>query len=562
LSGIGAVNCVSSVIIGTLTEEAIRAGYFMSTVIASESLSQATAWKALRFFNFYRIIISGIFVVLLLFNNLPRPLGAYDPELFAVVSVAYLLCAIFVQVAVEYRIYRYDAQVLSQLALDVVAITMMMHASGGVDSGFGMLLVVAVAGASILTAGRTVMLYAALAALAVLVEELYSLVIYALPAANYTQAGLLGATFFATALLGHVLSRRLRETEALAQQRGLDVRNLARLNEIIVQRMRSGIMVLDDRGYVRLANEAASGFFGQVDVQGINVHRDLPELGDQLSAWLDDAKVPSRVIRPKDGEVDVMVSFARLEPASSAATLVFMEDASVMHQRVQQLKLASLGRLAASIAHEIRNPVGAISHAGQLLAESDSLDEEDARLTAIIRDHCSRVNDIVEGVMRISRRGSSIPESIQLGPWLRRFREEFAERLSLQEDDVVINDIFDAVVQFDVTQLHQIVWNLCENAVRYSKGCPLLKLEIGTQSGSDRPFLDIIDHGPGMEEAVIEHLFEPFFTTESQGSGLGLYIARELCLSNQAGLHLVRSGASGSCFRIVFAHPDKRLLTV
>lgn len=533
----------------------------MNSAVASESLSQATAWKALRFFNFYRTILSGVFVVLLVFNNLPRPLGTYDPELFTVVSIAYLLCAILAQLAVEYRIYRYDAQVLSQLLLDVIAITLMMHASGGVDSGFGMLLVVGVAGASILTAGRTVMLYAALAALAVLVEELYSLVKYALPAANYTQAGLLGATFFATALLGHVLARRLRETEALAQQRGLDLRNLARLNEIIVQRMRSGIMVLDDDGFVRLANEAASRFFGRSDVQGMNVQNDLPELGHQLSAWLNDVRVPSRVIRPQEGEVDVLVSFARLEPASSAATLVFMEDASVMHQRVQQLKLASLGRLAASIAHEIRNPVGAISHAGQLLAESDRLDDEDARLTAIIRDHCGRVNDIVESVMRISRRGGSIPETIQLVPWLHKFKEEFTDRLALRAEDISVHALSDVVIQFDVTQLHQIVWNLCENGVRYSKGNPLLELQVGSQSGSQRPFLDIVDHGSGMDQGVIEQLFEPFFTTESQGSGLGLYVARELCLSNQAGLHLLRTGENGSCFRIVFAHPDKRPLT-
>lgn len=532
----------------------------MATLAAKALPPHGTAWRALRYFNLYRLTLSGLFIVLLWTENLPPPLGIFDRGLFATVVVVYFLGTVLAQVSVEYHLVRYTAQVHAQVLLDIVAITLMMYASGGVSSGFGMLLAVSIAGAGMLSAGRTAILFAALAALAVLAEEAYSWMFFYLPVANYTHAGLLGATFFATAFLSHVLGRRVRESEALAAQRSADLANLARLNEHIVQRMQSGILVLDEDLKVRLANESALRLTGNT---GGLAGRRLDQADGVLAAavrdWMDAREPSTRLLHPARGEVDVLASFTGLGREPRGGCLVFLEDASMVRQRAQQLKLASLGRLTASIAHEIRNPLGAISHAGQLLTESPALGGEDRRLTQIITEQARRMNAIIENVMRISRRGSAVPESLQLKPWLESFVEELRATRELPPESVTIEvEPEDLRIRMDASQLYQVLWNLCENALRYSRGRPLLELRAGIRAESERPYLEVRDHGPGMSAEVAEHIFEPFFTTDSAGTGLGLYIARELCEANQASLSLATHGAAGCCFRISFAHPARQ----
>ncbi|MEX2352998.1 MAG: HAMP domain-containing sensor histidine kinase, partial [Gammaproteobacteria bacterium] len=238
-------------------------------------------------------------------------------------------------------------------------------------------------------------------------------------------------------------------------------------------------------------------------------------------------------------------------------------DVSKLRQQAQQLKLASLGRLTASIAHEVRNPLGAISHAGQLLSESEQLNDEDRRLTAIIKEQSVRVNDIIENVMRISRRDRALPASINLHEWLQKFLDEFMARYQLEDGDIKLGTSTEELhANMDPGQLYQVMWNICENGIRYSKGKPLLSIRCELQAESGRPFIDIMDNGRGMAADIAEHLFEPFITTEAKGTGLGLFIARELCEANQATLNLYSNTDKGCCFRINFSHPDRRQVIV
>jgi two-component system sensor histidine kinase PilS (NtrC family) len=244
-----------------------------------------------------------------------------------------------------------------------------------------------------------------------------------------------------------------------------------------------------------------------------------------------------------------------------AGTLIFLEDTARMAQQAQQLKLASLGRLTASIAHEIRNPLGAISHAEQLLTESTdseaSTDAGDKRLLEIIHTNTARVNDIIENVLQLSRRDLSMPEDLPLKDWLQDFIQEFVHSQKCDPADVALYlEPEDCTVHMDASQLHQVLWNLCQNGLRHSQdypGQPKLELHGGIAADSRKAFLDIIDHGPGVPPEARQNIFEPFFTTESKGSGLGLYIARELCECNQARLSYVAIPTGGACFRIEFA---------
>lgn len=536
----------------------------MIATLFREEADTATSWKALHYFNLYRLILSGSCVTLIWMGTWPVPLGIYDQKLFSVVGYAYFLCAIVLQFAVHYRMPRYTVQVFAQVLSDIVAITLMMHASGGVGSGLGMLLVVVIAGGSLVTAGRTAILFAAIATLAVLFEEVYAYAFSFFPSANYTHAGLLGATFFATAFLGHVLATRVRESEALAAQRGVDLENLAQLNEHIVQRMQSGIVVLDHRRRVRRINDSAKRLLGLNDsLEGERIERASPDLARQMDKWLNEPVNPLRLMRLVRGEVDVQVSFTRLGTDARAGVLVFLEDAYRMRQRAQQLKLASLGRLTASIAHEIRNPLGAVSHAGQLLSESSSLTSEDGRLLEIIKEQSERMNHIIENIMQIKPRAPATPVGIRVKSWLEAFVDEFTSRQHIPREAITISaETEDVDVRMDASQLHQVLWNLCENGLRYSKGMPLLELHYGIRKETERPYVDVIDRGTGISEEIAEQLFEPFVTTEPKGTGLGLYIARELCESNQASLSLYSNTDTGCCFRISFAHPGRQHLSI
>ncbi len=530
------------------------------TVMVNRSLflDAETGWKALRYFNLYRLFVSALFLLLTIYGDLPSPLGVVAPRLFKAVAVLYFVVAMGAHAMVVTRAVRFQLQVFGQVLLDVCVMTLMIFASGGISSGIGMLLVVTIAGSSILAVGRMVGLFAAIASLMVLIEEAYSDHAGWFDA-NYMHAGLLGAVFFMTAVVGTKLANRIRKSEAIAAQREVDLANVTALNEHIIQRMQSGILVLDANRMIRLMNESAAKLLGSpAGADNRNLAAVAPAVAERLTAWERGEGSATNFLMLDHGEVDIQVSFTQLEPKRARWILIFVEDAAKMRQQAQQLKLASLGRLTASIAHEIRNPLGAISHAGQLLNESSNLIEEDRRLTSIIKDHSERLNAIIENVLNIGRRSGAMPESFEVESWLEGFVKELRQRKQLAGGQIALEIASERVqVRMDKSQLRQVLWNLCENGLRYSRGRVLLKLRCGIKEGSQRPFLDVIDSGPGIDKTAEEQIFEPFFTFNSTGTGLGLYIASELCEANQAKLILFSNSTEGCCFRITFAHPGR-----
>jgi two-component system, NtrC family, sensor histidine kinase PilS len=519
-------------------------------------------WKALRYFNLYRLIIAGLFTLLGALRSLPPTFAQVDTRLLTFSAGSYLIAAIGLQIAIERRWPSPNAVRNSQVVIDIVALTLFMHASGGVEGGFGILLVVAVAGACLIAAWRAALIFAALATLAALAETAFGSIYLGYTAASYTQAGLLGATLFATAVLASILAEQARRSEVLAEERAVALEQMSQLNEHIVQRMRSGIVVLDADLKPVLVNAAAGRVLGRdsanakqrlAPIEGViaNACRDWQARGENRKApWT------------LDSGAEVIVSFTQLGNEAGGNTLAFVEDAAEMQQRAQQLKLASLGRLTASIAHEIRNPLGAISHAAQLLSESPALDQGDRRLTQIVNDHAGRMNEIIKNVMMIGRRDRAIAESFALRAWLEPFVAELRERFALREPAVVTTWLEpDMILRIDRSQLQQVLWNLCENALRYSQSDPKLRFICGRAGDSGRPYVDVIDTGPGMTATVAEQVFEPFFTGETTGTGLGLYLARELCEANQASLTLLEHAAKGCRFRILFAHPERQQLS-
>ena len=254
-----------------------------------------------------------------------------------------------------------------------------------------------------------------------------------------------------------------------------------------------------------------------------------------------------------DGQQAEVLAIGEQQRHAALRRLVFVEDYTPVTQYAQSLKLTSLGRLTASIAHEIRNPLGAISHAAQLLQESPDLSAGDQRMADIIQHHCVRVNQIVESVMQISRREPPKPEYIMLSDWLNEFVSSYLKALNRPSDISIECDYRELLVEFDPENLQRVLANLLDNALRHSAmatGRETARIVVSLDFTAHQCLIDIIDTGNGVPHADQAKLFEPFYTTVEAGSGMGLYLCKELCEINNADLSYRPTSAGESCFRI------------
>jgi two-component system sensor histidine kinase PilS (NtrC family) len=523
-------------------------------------------WRVLGTLNVFRVILALVLIALFFAGDEPRLIGARYPSVFSATAAGYLVFAIVTGLAIRGRWVSAGPQILTQIPVDIAAIVILMHSSGGISSGLGGLLVIFVGAGSLILPYRMPAFFAAIATLAVLGEQLFSQMAGVSDTSNFTAAGVLGAIIFAISLAARPLARRIQFSEALAHQRGIDLANLSELNEYIVQHLRESIVVVDADNRIRLINASAARLLGATaDCHGQQISDVSADLSSYIANWRGDPDASSHMDLTVNLEEDSSQLKTHLAPLGKndsrrGPILVFLEDSSLMNARVQQSKLASLGRLSASIAHEIRNPVGAMSHAGQLLAESESLNEDDLRLTEIIRTHAERVSHIIDNILQLSRRESSRPERFELEPWLRDFAQEFTRTLELQEGELSVTSAEPGLeVRMDPSHLRQVLWNLCDNAVKYASetGGILVELQTGRGGRTGQPYLEVLDQGHGVDPATADKIFEPFFTARSGGTGLGLYISRELCELNRATLVHRDRDTGGSIFRIVFADPDR-----
>jgi two-component system, NtrC family, sensor histidine kinase PilS len=343
--------------------------------------------------------------------------------------------------------------------------------------------------------------------------------------------------------------------------------NLAQLSQYIVQHLRESILVVDEQDRIRLINEPAANMLGSANAWPDALLGECsPRLLFLLAGWRQHGDGQEVGTFPaSDGARLIQPYFANLGSARPGPVLVFLEDTSLIAEKVQQSKLAALGRLSASIAHEIRTPIGAMSHAGQLLAESPHVAEEDRRLTQIIRDNAERVSRIVENVLELSRRSMRRPERIDLASWIGEFWAEFCATQQVTASQLTIATAATAgevlEISVDPTQLHQIMWNLCQNAMTHGqvpgRDNQPVRIRYGRIASTGRPFVEVADRGPGIAREDMERVFEPFFTKAPRGTGLGLFLARELAESNGATLLFDAPTEGGSIFRLVFTDPGR-----
>ena len=522
----------------------------------------ALNWRVLAVLNLYRVLVPLMLGGLYLLGG-AKGIYLESQDVFFV-SIAFYLCfGLLNVILVRRRLGGVNLQLYLQASIDILILTLLLHTFGGVPSGLGLLFLLPVGGLAFLLGPRAAVFLAAIATLAILGDTIWQHIAGHLDSTWYATAGLMGIVLFTIAAASSFAATRLRETDALVRQKDLDLANLADLSQYIVQHLRESILVVDSGDTIRLINESAAEILGDEHaVPAALLGEVAPRLLYSLTTWRrsdqEDSTPPSFVAA--DGARIIQPHFAPLGGTVPSPTLIFMEDTSLMAERVQQGKLAALGRLSASIAHEIRNPVGAMSHAGQLLAESPNIGADERRLTDIIRNNSERVSTIINNVLQLSRRESTKPTRLNLGDWFEDFLAEFCETMQIQESQIGMREDSSGLeVRFDPSHLHQVVWNLSENSLKYGESHAGISLEIrvGRLNPSNRPFLEVADRGPGIEAVAADRIFEPFFTGRKGGTGLGLFIARELCQLNRATLLYEPRVGGGSIFRIVFSDPQR-----
>lgn len=530
-------------------------------------------WKLLEYLNYYRLVIAASVSFLALTTTKLPLIGQSHPQLFLIVGLLYVFVSGFSLTTIHYRRPSFNTQSTVLIFCDVVALSLLVHASGGITSGIGLLLLISIAGSSFLMDQRMTILFASLAAISMLLENSWELLqqllwetkgetlaISAATLRGYPQAGLLGLALFATGFLANNLAGRLRDTEALAEQRGTDITNLENLNALIIQRLEAGIIVCDPIGHIHMINQPAKKFLDIKDEPGHDaLLSDLsPQLANLLFAWLDQEKpqTPNSIRLPSG--YTVLPKLSPLGDGEDSGILIMLEDVAVQKLHAQQVKMAALARLTAGIAHEIRNPLGAIRNAAQLLGETTH-DKQDARLVEIINNHSIRMNHIIENISELGRRDRAQPQTLELQGWVEEFVQQLLLTVELPAVAIELKLMANLYISMDPDQLYQIINNLCQNAIRHSPDYtdkPVIQIATGLD-GHGMPFLTVTDWGEGIPTEIRDHIFEPFYTTASKGTGLGLYISRELCEANNGYInYLPGENDLGSRFHITFTKAD------
>ena len=515
--------------------------------------------RELYLFAFYRVLVAAL-LALVVFSPAGALIGdMHLPQLARTVSVAYTALSILLVVLAR-RTGDGDAlapHAAAGLAIDLVVMLLATHAMPGAGPGIALMLVFNLAAGSLFLSVRWAMVFAAAATAALVAEYTWDRIEQVHAYRPLAEVLMFSVAYFAVAALMHHLGRQMQDARRLADQRGAEAANLAEINELVIRRMRIGVILVDGTGRVRMTNEAAQlllrddsdgdrpGMHGRVLAEVV------PELAMRLAAWLHDGRQDDTPMACGPDRTDVLPRFARLL-ATSDSTLIFLDDTSLVSRRAESITLAAMGRFSASLAHEIRNPLAAISYATQLLEESQDLSSSDRRLLQIIHQQCMRTNGIVESVLGLARRERAKPEHIELVGFMRNFIDDY--RMIVPEENAQLR-ITDGPprlpVMFDPRHLQQIMTSLVNNAVRYGHmPGEMPRIAIHVEGDQRAPVISVLDRGPGIPESVASQLFRPFFTTSENGTGLGLYIAHELCRANEATLEYIAVPGGGACFRI------------
>lgn len=495
-------------------------------------------WRILLIYNLYRVV--SVFLLLGIYFYSLLPFGNF--YLFFSILVFYFFCSLVFLCMGQYQWLRIDSQVFISGTVDILALTSMFFCLGSFGLGKGILLNVTIAALSILTPGRLAIFFASFASFLLLCANAFQFFIYnQRDLSDFYDSGIYGAGFFATALTAWYLSNWVRQSERIARYRSDELIGMQRINEFIVARLHSGIIYVDEDKKIKQINSAARQYFNiDKNISPVSLQHVSAALAKKFDMFLVSNKKHERMTQVILDDPYLKIHFFSTEVANSPAVLIILEDMTYISQQAQQLKLAALGRFSASIAHELRNPLGAIAHAAQLMGDEGSLSAEDAHLKQLIINNCDRMNGVIKNVLQLSRREQSKPELTELSSFLEHFKGHFSH--NSQCSIIIKLPKKKCSIIFDKSQLEQILVALCENAIRHGQDeTGKANIVIAVKSSAHKISISVTDSGFGIPLEYRDNIFEPFFTTLRHGTGMGLFIAKDLCEMNQARLSLMNT---------------------
>ncbi|MEI8362221.1 MAG: ATP-binding protein [Betaproteobacteria bacterium] len=516
--------------------------------------SQPLRVHAINVLNLFRFSLSLLFIFAYIFLGKEYFFDKGDALLFFKASSTYLLFSVAILLISLLKSAPHRIALPLQVIIDIAFIILLMSFAGGIQSGLGLFLIVIIVTASLVSNGRLALFYAAIATIGLLLEQSYRMIVGGLSATAYTQPVILSVSCFATAGLAYSLVKRMHRSEALASARGIDLENLEQVNALITQEMQDGVIVVDKDLNIRHYNMRAASLLSlpKKNASAMTLLNSAPEIAAKFNGWMNGEDTLNNTIisfayrelklrfmplnQPQDSLTDGQPLSRNLVLNHNLGAVIFIQDWSQIQSIAQQAKLAALGRLTANIAHEIRNPLSAISHANQLLQE-DEVSGPTARILQIIEDNIQRIDQIIKDVLELNRRDRTHQEQIDLSKFLPDFYSQFCAVQKLATSNFQLEPCLQTrIIAFDQRHLTQILWNLCKNGWEHSQkqsnSLRLRCLKIDNNSLN----IEVVDDGAGLAQLDSSKLFEPFYTTKKTGTGLGLYISRELAIANGASL--------------------------
>lgn len=504
----------------------------------------ASHWRSLDYFNLYRLTLALALVFTGLLFDSSELFSLHAGERYLAYAYAYLVSAALFVLGIRARWPGFQIQLSAHIVADIFFTVVLMSTSERLAGGLGLLLAISVASGGLVGSGRLTLLYASLASIALLIQQTFSMLESGRGTESFFQVGLLCAGYFAIGWLSHALTTRALRSEQLAQQQAAELALLDRINALAVENSPEGLLALTGNGLVRHMTPRAQALLKVSDAIVPGRTR-LADCSPGLARAL-----PTQFEPGSHHELTLPGTRLRVRciPVSTQddTRILMLEDLSEAEAAAQRLKLAALGRLTANIAHEIRNPLAAISQAAQLLREEPG-NPAQAKLSGIIENNARRLDRLVEEVLTLNRRDRLKPVRFNAMA-LQALIDELRLAEEIPADAVIVEMPPTLHFAFDPDHLRQILWNLLRNAWRVaSRQTGSVRIE--AQQNGDLAYVDIVDDGPGIAAEHQGKLFEPFFTTDAQGTGLGLFLARELAEANRATLRLV-PGRPGARFRL------------
>lgn len=493
-------------------------------------------WSSLQVYNLYRFILACMVLLAHQAKLAPELLLVGNQSFFVLSTYGYVSFALFA----FYITWKDNllSKTFSYLApiLDLLFVSVLMQSSGGVTHGMGVLFVIVIIAQTLLNPGYWAIATTFFGCTLLIGLQLYDWIFYPISRASLLPTLALGLTCISGAFLA---SRLLKKVTS----QSLALSTAEELNSLIVSLMQNGVIIIDQQQQTKLINQKAK----QLLNLSSNPNR-LENFPEDFQCLFAQKIVPHLSYR-----LDIQ-SWGKGQDHAQNGQIIFLYDLMEEKKRAQTLKLASLGQLAANLAHEIRNPLSAINQAAQLLAELNQAPQQN-RLLEILLDNSKRINTVIKNVLSLSTRALPQAKNINLISWLEDLSEDLYFSYTNQLHIEKTYPLEPVHIQCDASQLRQVLLNLCENGIRYSlKKNKIATLKIQVSLSKERHksliHIDIIDNGKGISAECLKHLFEPFYTTERNGSGLGLFVAKELIELNGGQLKFINHFPTGCQFRV------------